>query len=630
MGKTRAKSFFHKMKRSLLLLMYFVTSAMLTCLAQVTFVCKAPRTVHADEQFRVQYVLSGADGEGFSNPSFPDFEVLAGPSVSTYSSTQIVNMKVSSSSSQTYTYILQPTRAGSFTLPPATIRANGKVYKTNPVPVKISGELNTGGKSGKSPRVKGSDDEDEEYMAHEPQRAGSAITARDLYFTVTPSKRKVYEQEPILLTYKFHSRVGIGLANVMLRQKPDLTGFWTQEIELPRNLAPTTERKDGVLYRVGTNLQYVVFPQQSGQLTVPGVSFDCDVVQRDRTIDPLDAFFNGGGNINVKVQRHIDDLHIEVLPLPEPRPATFSGGVGTFTISTQLITPTPRTNDIATLRVIVRGQGNMRLIKAPAIVFPKDFDTYEVKMNDNTRVSENGISGEVHFDYTFVPRNVGAYDIPTASFTFFDPSRRDYVTLQTRALHLDVAKGTRSKEDLEAELAMRSSDIRDVHDAESAVNRVGWNGSSSWIGSWRYLLRLFSTLLIGIAALSLIRRRVRQSADVAGNRVRRAGRKANRLLRNVEGMIGIADHQSFYAALSQALRNYLADKLTLDATSITNADLISALETYGMDECVCQDVRHLLEDCDFARFAPAGDATTRQDDFTRASLLISKLETLFK
>lgn len=597
--------------------------------AQVSFVAKAPKTVGVNGQFRVQYVLSNADGENFSAPNFPDFEVLAGPSVSNYSSYQIINGKSSSTQSVTWTYILQPKKKGTFRLPAATVRAGGKVMKSQSLAIVVDGSASASGASSGNAHVKQPDDEDDYYVR--PQRSGSAVTQKDLYFTVDATKRQVYEQEPIMLTYKFHSRVGVGLANVMLRQKPDLKGFWTQEIELPRNLSPTTEREGGGLYRVGTNLKYVIFPQQTGKLTIPGIGFDCDVIQRDTHIDEIDAFFNGGGNLNVKVQRTTPDLTIEVLPLPQPKPAAFSGGVGHFNIQTNLVTSTPKTNDIATLRLTVSGSGNMKLIKAPVLQFPKDFDTYDAKMTDNTRVSMDGITGDVFFDYTFVPRNVGEYDIPSAEFIYFDTQSRSYVTLHTQPLHLNVEKGKRSKEDVEAELAMRNADIRDVHTwYVPPVCRTGLLADADWAGTPRYFLRTIVLIGVSVVLLRVLRRRSERNADVAGSRIRRAQKKANKHLRSAEKALASGDHNAFYSALVQALRGYFSDKSSQDAAALTTESILAGLVERNVPSDLVDETKKLLDDCDFARFAPAADNSQRESDLERASNLINRLEPYLK
>ena len=593
---------------------------------QVTFVAQAPKSVDVESQFRLKFVLQNADGSDFKPPVFSDFEVLAGPSVSQYSDFQIINGHSSSKRSITYTYILQPKKPGTFRIPAATIQADGKVFKSQVLTVAV--RPGSASSSQSHNRIKSDDDDDMVFAA---QQYGSSLSKNDLYFTVGATKRQVYEQEPIMLTYKFHSRVGVRLANVMLRQKPDLKGFWTQEVELPRNLSPTTDRVGNSLYRVGTNLQYVIFPQKTGKLEIPGITFDCDVLHNDHNIDEIDAFFNGGGQISRRVSCATDNLTIDVLPLPQPQPAGFSGGVGQFRIKTQLLTPSLLTNDIATLRVTISGSGNMKLIKAPAIIFPKDFDTYEAKMTDKTRVSVDGITGEVYYDYTFVPRNVGEYDIPAADFIYFDTQQREYITLHTDAQHLDVKKGKRSKEDVEAEMAMRNSDIHDIHEgADVDAFTTDFGAPASWVGSVRYFLSLLAIVVSACGALQYLRRRYARRSDVAGMRNRGARRKANKHLQKAAKVLATNDHAAFYAALSAALRGYFADKLMRDAAALTNEDILTELTSRSVPAELLDIVRRMLEDCDFARFAPAGDGTQRQSDFQRASDLIDNLEAHLK
>ena len=202
------------------------------------------------------------------------------------------------------------------------------------------------------------------------------------------------------MSYRYHIREGVAVVNIMPSGKPDMKGFWTQEVELPRNLHPEAANIGGKLYRVGTNLQYLIFPQQSGKLTIPALPFDCAIEQRSTGIDEIDAFFNGGGSMKVDLQRSAPAVSIEVLPLPQPQPADFSGGVGQLSISASLITPMPKTNDVATLRVVVRGTGNLKLVKTPVVDFPKGFDTYSPKTNDKVRITPGGIDGSMEFDYT--------------------------------------------------------------------------------------------------------------------------------------------------------------------------------------------------------------------------------------
>lgn len=582
---------------------------------QVSFVVQAPSRVDPNEHFRLQFVLSNAESEEFTPPSIADFEILAGPSKSVRSEVQIVNGRSSSYSSEIYTFILLPKKKGTFRIGAASVRANGKLMRTQPVSITVAGGSAKGGSASAKAHVTAD-------PFAEMQQAGSRISEKDLYFVAKLSKRRVYEQEPIMLTYHFYARQGLGLAHVESRQKPDFKGFWTQEVELPRNLKPAPERIGGALYLVGKNEQYLIFPQQTGKLTIPPLTFDCDVLQHDATIDAIDAFFNGAGTLNVKVQRTTQAQHIEVLPLPTPRPVGFSGGVGQFAMTGALVSAMPKTNDIGTYRIVVKGTGNLKLVKAPDLNFPKDFERYTPRTNDKTRITVDGVTGEMQFDYTFVPRNVGTYTIPAATLIYFDTSARRYVTLRTAPCVLKIEKGLRSEEQLRSELALRNSDIRPPHLGE---NRPFRSGGVSQVGSWRYFGALAVVLLLGIGGLRLLRHWVVRWSDGERRRSRKAGAKAHKRIRSAARLLQ-ADRVAFYGALAEALTGYFSDKLSLPSSALTRQDIAAALAERGVAEPEVKALYALLEEIDFGRFAPSAETENHEGLFERADTLLRNID----
>lgn len=608
-----------------LFLLAVLLSDSMGAIAQTSFVAKVPSTVSVGREFKVQFVLSNAEGENFVCQPFKNATVLAGPSESRFSSFQYVNGTASKSSSITYTYILTAQHAGTISIPQASIKVKGKTMHTRALVIKAAESQNAGNN-----RQQPQSADDEEYYV-KPQHAGTKISQKDLYFTAEAGKKRVYEQEPILLTYKFHSKVGVGLANVMIRQKPDLKGFWTQEIPLPRNLSPTVERKGNELYKVGTNLKYLIFPQQTGVLTIPGITFDCDIIQQNSQMDAIDAFFNGKGSINVNIQRRTEDLDIEVLPLPKPTPAAFSGGVGQFQIQAKLITPVPRTNDIATLRFTVSGTGNMKLIKAPVVVFPKDFETYDPKTTDHTHINADGIVGEMYFDYTFVPRNVGKYTLPAISFVFFDSQAERYVTLQTAPIKMNIEKGKRTREDVETDRMLRNADIAAHHHLTTALTHDASfaQGGFLWLGSLRNLMA--GLLLIACLAglLTGTGKLARHYADKAGLRTKRARKTALRQLRTAQNVLQTGNPAAFYDTLSDAFKDFFASKMGVPATAMTHQCMVDMLKEKQAAAEDVEELRQLLETCDYARYAPHADLSQLEHDFTRAEQLVHKLDACF-
>ena len=319
-------------------LVVLLLAGLMSCLAQ-RLVGEAPSQVAVGEQFRLTYTIGTQNVKGFRAGSMPDgFEVLMGPSESRQSSFQMVNGHTSTSSSITYTYIICANKGGTFTIPAARISVGDKTVTSNSIRIHVSGSARSGAGSGR------------QQEGEQPKRtAGSPISSSDLFIKVSANKQRVHEQEPILLTYKVYTLVDLTQLNGKM---PDLKGFHTQEIPLPQQKSFKVETYNGRPYRTVTWSQYVMFPQVTGKLEIPGITFDGIVVQQNRNIDPFEAFFNGGsGYVEVKKKIKAPGLTIHVDPLPA-RPTGFSGGVGQFSISAQTDKSSVKANDPINLRVV--------------------------------------------------------------------------------------------------------------------------------------------------------------------------------------------------------------------------------------------------------------------------------------
>lgn len=497
-----------------------------------TFKTQSPASVGLQESFRVQYVLSTDEATGFHCPASPDFEILGGPSTSTFSSHQWVNGKSSSSSSITYTYILQPRRTGRLSLPRPTVKANGKVITATAATINVT----AGGSSSSASSSSSAAASSRNARSSSPR----SLSKNDIFVRCIPSKTDIYEQEPVSVSYKVYARSGVILSNVQPNSKPEMKGFWTQEVNLPSNLQATHETINGIPYSVYTMLQYVAFPQKSGALTIAPLTTECSILQNDPNIDPLDAFFNGGGTLSANVTRGTDIVKFNVRPLPTPRPAGFSGAVGTLSVEGKLLTPSPATNDIATYRITVSGQGNMKLIQAPAVSFPPSFDKFDPTIKDETKLRNGTIAGTITFDYTFVPRQEGDFQIPATSFIYFDLSTGSYRTVTLPVTSLHVKKGQRSREDVEREIALRQSTIRPDHKASAS------HASLNFVlyGVLLVLLALIAWLVSHLLGMPL--------ATKLRTKWQHSGHQRNKHLAAAEKAMQQQNPQAFYAALEQA------------------------------------------------------------------------------
>ena len=434
--------------------------SLVTSFAQ-TLTANAPQQVAVGQQFRLTYTVNSHDVSGFRVGQIPHdaFEILMGPSTSTQSSFSMVNGKTTQSSTITYTYILSALKNGSFTIPAATVTVSGQQVKSNTLKIEVSGtaQQSQGGGGGRS---RGGSSQQTETR---PQ--GTPISGSDLFIKVSASKKRVVEQEPVLLTYKVYTLVSL---TQLEGKMPDLKGFHTQEIPLPQEKSFKVEQYNGRNYKTVTWSQYVMFPQMTGTLEVPPLTFNGVVVQQNRYVDPFEAFFNGGsGYVEVKKKIQAPGVQIEVDPLPA-RPGGFSGGVGHFTMKAEMDHTELKANDPLTLRVTVSGTGNLKLIKQPVVKFPKDFDTYDPTTTDKTRLTTNGIDGSIVYEYLAVPRHQGQFDIPPVEFIYYDTQKKQYVTLTSEPFHLDVAKGEGGDSRVidfteQEDIQLLANDIRHIH-----------------------------------------------------------------------------------------------------------------------------------------------------------------------
>ena len=547
------------------------------------------------EQFRLSYTVNTDDAKGFRAGEIPDaFDVLMGPSTSQQSSFQMVNGHTSSSSSITYTYILSAKKNGTFTIPAAHVTAGGKSITSNELHIKVSGQAQQGGQQGGH----------QQSSTGEIRNAGSAISGSDLFIKVTASKQHVREQEPILLTYKVYTLVGLTQLNGKMA---DLKSFYSREVPLPQEKQFHIENLNGKAYRTVTWQQYVVFPQTTGKLEIPSITYEGIVVQQNRNVDPFEAFFNGGsGYVEVKKQIKAPGITIQVDPLPQ-RPAGFSGGVGRYSISAQLDKNEVKANDPVKLRVVVTGVGNMKLLKQPEVKFPKDFDHYDAKVTDKTQLTTSGLEGSITYDFLAVPRHQGDYEIPAIEYIYFDTQANAYKTVKTEPFQLHVEKGSGSSSSTytgQEDVKQLYSDIHYIKTGDTRQRGV----DEFFFASTEYWVSL-ALLLLGFISLFIIfRQRAIENADIVKQRAGKANKVASKRLKKAAKLMAGGKQNEFYDEVLRALWGYVGDKLNMPVEQLSRENISQQLESRNVSSETISQFIGALDECEFARYAP-GDAT---------------------
>lgn len=603
------------MKRSsILLICLFIACA---CFSQVIRV-STPSRVEAGENFRVSFKVTTQDVDDFRSGlhSTDVVEVIAGPYTSSESSFQMVNGHTSSSSSITYTYTLYAAKSGVYNIPAAHARVGGKQISSRPAKVTVVGSAQ--GRGNNSPKMH----EDDNYQPH-MKAAGSAISGRDLFIKVSANKKKVYEQEPILLTYKVYTLVDL---TQLEGKMPELTGFHTQEIPLPQQKSFHIERVNGKPYRTVTWSQYVMYPQMTGKMEIPSITFKGIVVQQNRSVDPFEAFFNGGSGY-VEVKRNIvaPSIKIDVLPLPH-KPANFSGGVGKFNISAQLNKNELKAGDPLSLRIVVGGIGNLKLIKQPVVNFPKDWDKYDPKVTDKTKLTSNGLEGNMIYDILAVPRNQGHYTIPPVELTYYDTSLNQYKTIKAQSFEIEVAKGDGSRSSVVDYSKDQPKDIKDIKKGESELHSV----DNFFFGSVGYLMSLLIPFAAFVALLVIFRKRAIDNADLVKMKGKKANKIATKRLRQANKLMLAGKTNEFYDEVLRALWGYVGDKLNMPAEKLSRENISEKLQSHNVDDNTISKFLSAIDDCEMMRFAPGDPEGNMNKTFESAMTAIMEIENVMK
>ena len=601
------------MKRYLLV----VSLMMITwAVSAQTLTANAPSQVQNGENFRLTYTVNTSNASDFRIGEIPEaLEIITGPYTSEQSNFQMVNGHTSSSSSITYTYILCANKNGSFTIPAARVHANGKTITSNPLKVTVSGKA---AGTGNAPKMHDDYDDRPQMRA-----AGTPISGSDLFIKVSANKQRVHEQEPILLTYKVYTLVDL---TQLEGKMPDLTGFHSQEVKMPQQKSFHIESVNGRNYRCVTWSQYVMYPQMTGDLEIPSITFNGTVIQQNRNVDPFEAFLNGGsGYVEVKRSIKAPGLKIHVDPLPK-RPDNFSGGVGKFNISGQLNKTEVKANDPITVRVVVGGVGNLKLIKQPVVNFPKDFDKYDPKVTDKTKLTANGVEGNMIYDFLAVPRNQGKYTIPPVEFTYYDVAANAYKTIKTQAFELEVDKG-----DGNGGTAVDFTDEKnqDIH-AIKTGKVVRKDAASLFFGSASYWIVLALLLAAFIALMIIFRRRAIENADIVKMRGKKANKVANKRLRAAHKLMVAGKQGEFYDEVLRALWGYMGDKLNIPVSELSHDNIADKLAEHHVDEQTVNSFIEALDECEFERYAPGDAAGNMNKTYESAATAIEKIEEVMK
>ena len=600
--------------RKIILFFILISTVIGAWADNITFSANAPEVVVSGDQFRLSFTINSQKVRDFRAPSIKGFEVLMGPS----RSTQYQNYNGVVTNSITFTYILMAEKEGTYTIPGATIIADGNNYTSNSVEIKVlPPDQSSGTGNGNSAR------------SSRNQANSGKISEKELFMTATASKTNVYEQEAILLTYKVYTQVNLTALDGDI---PDLKGFHTQEVELPNQKTYSLEHYNGRNYNTLVWRQLVLFPQQTGKIEIPSVTFEGTVSQMVASADPFDAFFNGGNYVNINKNIVTPKLTIDVKELPAGKPANFSGGVGEFTLSSSISTQELKTNDAVTIKLVISGTGNMKLINTPEVGFPQDFEIYDPKVDNKFNLTRNGLAGSKVIEYLAIPRHAGTYTIPPIEFSYFDLKSQSYKTLKTDAYTLNVAKGEGNSDQVVAnftskeDLKVLGQDIRYIKTGDTHLTKK----DDYFFGSTSYYLWYIVPLALFIALMVINRKQAMENANVAKVRTKKANKVATKRMKNAGKLLAEKKSEAFYDEVLKALWGYISDKLSMPVSQLSKDNIEEELQKHQVADELIKEFINNLNECEFARYAPGNQDEKMDKIYSSAIDVISKMENSIK
>jgi hypothetical protein len=604
------------MNKGVYFVILFLVNAFSGVLAdEVRFSATAPSEVAVGDRFRL--VLSvNARPQQLTPPAFGGFRVLSGPSQSSSSSTQIINNQVTTSVNISYTYVLEATEEGDFSIANASVRVDGSSYRADPIQIKVL------------PR--GSATQPSTSSGREQESKEAALpTKDDIFIRAQVSNSEPYQGEQVIISYKIYTRVDI--TNYTIDAFPSFQGFWSENLSSEQSSA-NTEELNGINYRVAEIRRVAVFPQRAGELRIEPMTVDMNVrirrQQQQRRGSLIDEFFGGSPFDRFQTLRHSvrsNAITIQAKPLPvQNRPAGFNGIVGAYELSARLRPDELDVNNASNLLLTIEGTGNIRMLEPPEIQFPRHLDVFDPGIEDNVSTASNGISGRRTFDFLMIPRSAGMVEIPSINFSYFDPARSEYVVRSTQPLTLHV-KGDAAAVSDQLRLsdeAFLGNDIRFIKVTSFNLRPAGM----LFFKSGNFYLFLVSPVFLLIIFLIIYRKQLQKKNDVAGARTRRAQKIAVKRLKLANKYLKEEKMSAFYDEIFKALWGYVSDKLNIPLARLSKDNVALAFRERNVSAELTEKFLEGLAECEFARFAPAANDNTMKETYHKAMETIITLE----
>ncbi len=615
------------MKRICILLLLSICPAA-AAFAQNSLTVDSPSVVSTDENFRIVFTADGKMSD-FNWPGSENFTILWGPQAGSMSSTSIINGKRTSTHQETRTFIVQAVKAGKFSLPAATAVIGKTEYTTGAFTIEVVGDASSSAANVQDPQSQ----ENAGNAASSGARQGAGTSAaaqkvsgKDVFLSLTVNKSSVVKGEPLTATLKLYTRTDIeGFEDVKF---PSFDGFWSKETASPQNIEFNRENVGGVIYNSALLRKYMLIPQHTGRVVIEPAEMVCLVRLLSSNPSPssfFDSFFDSYQTVRKRLST--PEVVVNVKTLPSGAPISFCGGVGDFKMSVEQSREDLKSHEAASIIVKITGRGNISMLEAPHLDFPPDFEVYDVKTAES--ISSDGTSGTKTFEFPFIPRSHGEFTIPAVQYSYYDINKGRYATLVSAETRITVAKG----EEVDGGGVVTpgvsrhgvknlAEDIRFIVTSNSGLGVKGrfFAGSALF---WGLAAAIIAAFFVASRALRRIEVRRR---DVVGSRNRKANKMARGRLKVAGDYLKKSLNSAYYEELHKAVMGYVSDKLSIPPADLSKDAISSSLLDAGVDQPLIDSLLHIIDACEFARYAPETGREEKEGLYNEAISVISSLE----
>ena len=568
---------------------------------------RGKRGIGVGDTFWISVKLTDIDSKLSQPSNVPGAKLVYFSQTGRSSQSTIVNGNFSHTTSVTYTMTLKAEKEGNFKFGPLTVDG----IKSNTVSYSI-------GKKDTSLSQSGGQSSSSQDDQNGPKFIGKGDDK--LFLRANVSKTSAFEQEALVYTIKLYSSyAGVKFAGAT--SAPTFDGFVIEESKI-NTIQMDYETYNGKTYATAEIARYIIFPQTTGDLKVLGNTYTISVNSQEYYKDPDwgHLTINRPVNLNVKP----NDLIVKVKPLPSPRPANFSGGVGEFEIKSELQNSKLKTNHAASIVYSISGSGNLKYLKLPDLnnIFPSQLEVYSPSVKENISVNSNNTVGDISFDYSFMPLEEGEYAIPSVELVYFNPSTGKYETKQAKGYNVEVTKGEVSSKSQKKDRLVYNTKLEDVSINKSSTKLI--------VDSLSYWLWYIVPILLLIIAISIYRRRINDLADIDLLKSKKANKVARKRLKKAEICLRAKDVDKFYDEILSAMWGYIGDKLRIPISDLNRENVRQKLGDAGVNSEDLDSLISLIDECEFAKYSSSLGQISMDNVYMHACDVINKLDNSLK